>query len=443
MIKKFILTALVALSIPALVATAATPALSISGGANGEATVQVTGGEISAPVQLFYFSPSTGIYQNLSLGSTNTSGAFSGTVNTSTLGNFGANLSLPVYVQVGGYESARVMWPFTTSTGGTISFSGSPTVSVGGTGTLTLSGGNGNYYILNNSNSNGVSASISGNTLTLRGTANGQANITVCATGGGCGTITTTAQGTGAPTLSASNLTVNHNGQGSITLSGGTSPYTVSVLSGTGVSTTLMGNTLFINGHATGTTMLNVCSANGGCSPLAVNVQAQSNTNTGTNTGTVGGLEISLPITVGQNLQLGLTGNGNGSFFIQSPMSSPALASISGNTLMINGQVVGTGTLTVCQSGGSCLPIRLSVSPSMQLTGTGGGHLFMSNLGVGASGQDVIELQTRLKEMGYFHANITGYFGGQTKAAVQRFQRDNGISATGFVGVQTRAALNR
>lgn len=449
MIKKYILTALVALSIPALVASAATPLLSVSSAGNGQASVQITGGEINSPVVLYYFSPQVGIYQGYSLGSTNASGTFSGNVNSNILGNFGANFNMPVYVQVGGYESARVMWPSGALSGtGSIFFSNSsPTVSVGGTGTVTLSGGSGTYYIMNNSNMGGVSASISGNTLTLQGAAAGTANITVCSTGGGCGTFTTTVSGTGSPTVSSSNLNVNMGGQGSVTLSGGTSPYTVSVLSGTGVSTTLMGNTLYINGHATGTNTLNVCSANGSCTPVTVNVQAQSNTggNTGGSTGSTGGqsnLSLSLPISVGQNLKLAINGSGSGSFYIQSPMTWPALASINGNTLTINGQAVGSGTLTVCQTGGSCLPIQLAVSQPA-LTGTGGGHLFMSNLGMGAMGQDVIELQTRLKELGYFHANITGYFGGATKAAVQRYQRDMGISATGFVGVQTRAMLNR
>ena len=77
------------------------------------------------------------------------------------------------------------------------------------------------------------------------------------------------------------------------------------------------------------------------------------------------------------------------------------------------------------------------------LTGTGGGYFFDFNLGVGASGTDVMELQKRLSDEGYFHANITGYFGGATKAAVQRYQRDHGIVATGFVGTQTRATLNQ
>lgn len=443
MIKKYVLGVLAVLAVPAMIAYAATPTLSLSGSSNSTASVDVTGGEFNSPVTLYYYSPHTGTYHGYSLGSTNAQGSFSGTLNANTFGSLGINWNMPVYVQVGGYESGRVIWPTgSTNTSSNLSFSSSfPNVSVGGSGSVTLSGGNGSYYIASNSNSGGVSASISGNTLNFQGLANGQANIVICSTNGSCGTVTTTVGGSANPTLSSSTINVNHGGQGSITLSGGSGPYSVSVLSGNGVSTTLIGNTLYVNGAATGTTMLNVCSSNGSCSPLAVNVQAQSSPNTGT--GSNSGFSIALPLSVGQNLSLSLLG-GNGSFYLQSPMSSPALASISGNTLMLNGSMAGSGTVTVCQSGtNNCLPIMLSVSNQTALTGTGGGWLFSTNLGMGASGQDVSELQQRLKDEGYFHANVTGYFGGATKAAVQRYQRAHNISATGFVGVQTRAMLNQ
>ncbi|KXZ40301.1 Peptidoglycan-binding (PGRP) domain of peptidoglycan hydrolases-containing protein [Alkalithermobacter thermoalcaliphilus JW-YL-7 = DSM 7308] len=61
---------------------------------------------------------------------------------------------------------------------------------------------------------------------------------------------------------------------------------------------------------------------------------------------------------------------------------------------------------------------------------------------MGMSGEEVSNLQRRLKELGYFNHNITGYFGTITKAAVQNFQRDSGIAADGIVGPQTINALN-
>jgi peptidoglycan hydrolase-like protein with peptidoglycan-binding domain len=69
---------------------------------------------------------------------------------------------------------------------------------------------------------------------------------------------------------------------------------------------------------------------------------------------------------------------------------------------------------------------------------------FNANFGQGGAGDDVRELQERLRALGYFtFPTSTGYFGPITFAAVQAFQRANGIPATGFVGPLTRAALNK
>ncbi len=50
-------------------------------------------------------------------------------------------------------------------------------------------------------------------------------------------------------------------------------------------------------------------------------------------------------------------------------------------------------------------------------------------------------VQVQLQADGYFHAEPTGYFGPQTRAAVRRFQAARGLAADGIVGPATRAAL--
>ncbi len=65
-----------------------------------------------------------------------------------------------------------------------------------------------------------------------------------------------------------------------------------------------------------------------------------------------------------------------------------------------------------------------------------------SNLSYGRKSQEVTVLQSILVASGYLSATPNGYFGYQTKAAVQNFQLDNGIRATGTVGPETREALN-
>jgi hypothetical protein len=70
-------------------------------------------------------------------------------------------------------------------------------------------------------------------------------------------------------------------------------------------------------------------------------------------------------------------------------------------------------------------------------------YVFANNLTVGSRGDAVTALQNDLIAAGHnIAAGATGYFGSQTKAAVQAYQTENGIPSTGFVGPLTRAALN-
>lgn len=64
------------------------------------------------------------------------------------------------------------------------------------------------------------------------------------------------------------------------------------------------------------------------------------------------------------------------------------------------------------------------------------------NLSFGMTDDQVTILQNLLAAHGYFSGTATGYFGGQTQAAVERFQSANGISPIGIVGPATREALN-
>ena len=62
------------------------------------------------------------------------------------------------------------------------------------------------------------------------------------------------------------------------------------------------------------------------------------------------------------------------------------------------------------------------------------------SLSFGARSADVTRLQSALARLGYT-AQVTGYFGPVTEAAVRRFQRDHGVDAIGVYGPRTRAAL--
>ena len=59
----------------------------------------------------------------------------------------------------------------------------------------------------------------------------------------------------------------------------------------------------------------------------------------------------------------------------------------------------------------------------------------------GSSGSVVTQIQTKLKNWGYYNGTIDGIFGSKTEAAVELFQRKNGLTVDGKVGAATLRAL--
>lgn len=59
----------------------------------------------------------------------------------------------------------------------------------------------------------------------------------------------------------------------------------------------------------------------------------------------------------------------------------------------------------------------------------------------GSRGNEVTQIQTKLKRWGYYNGTIDGIFGTQTLNAVKRFQSKNGLTADGIAGTQTLNAM--
>ena len=55
-------------------------------------------------------------------------------------------------------------------------------------------------------------------------------------------------------------------------------------------------------------------------------------------------------------------------------------------------------------------------------------------LKIRCEGQKVVDLQMRLRDLGYFNYKVTGYFGTATADAVRLFQEVNGLQVDGSVG---------
>ena len=60
---------------------------------------------------------------------------------------------------------------------------------------------------------------------------------------------------------------------------------------------------------------------------------------------------------------------------------------------------------------------------------------------IGSTGNEVSQIQSRLKEWGYYSGAVDGIFGTATRNAVINFQKANGLTADGIVGSKTLAAI--
>jgi lipoprotein-anchoring transpeptidase ErfK/SrfK len=83
-----------------------------------------------------------------------------------------------------------------------------------------------------------------------------------------------------------------------------------------------------------------------------------------------------------------------------------------------------------------------SVSASPTPTSTPTKPPAPKKLKVGAKGAEVVALQKRLTELGYWNGKADGNFGGTTQQAVFALQKAAGIGRDGTVGPQTRKALD-
>ena len=59
----------------------------------------------------------------------------------------------------------------------------------------------------------------------------------------------------------------------------------------------------------------------------------------------------------------------------------------------------------------------------------------------GSSGSVVTQIQTKLKNWGYYTGEVDGVYGSKTEEAIKKFQQKNGLTVDGQAGPQTLAAL--
>ncbi|MBI5530197.1 MAG: hypothetical protein HY918_01725 [Candidatus Doudnabacteria bacterium] len=234
-----------------------------------------------------------------------------------------------------------------------------PSLSVGQSLTVGLSGGSSStYYISNNSYPTVVNAVISNSNLVITANSTGSSTITVCSSSGACGSLIVTVAYTsngGTLQLSQTSISLLVGQVLSVTVSGGTSPYFLGSNSGAIFQGSLNGNILSISGIAAGAADLNVCSSGGACVSLSVVVNSSgtatpisfSQNNLSLNTGAVSAVTIT----------------GAGGYYVSSSSNTNvATAQINGNTILVSALAVGNTNISICQSGGQCSILFVTVS---------------------------------------------------------------------------------
>ena len=68
---------------------------------------------------------------------------------------------------------------------------------------------------------------------------------------------------------------------------------------------------------------------------------------------------------------------------------------------------------------------------------------FTEYLKLGSSGDEVLQLQKKLKTLGFYKGKLDGGFGTTLEKSVKAFQKAHKLPQVGTVGPKTRAILNK
>jgi hypothetical protein len=306
---------------------AITPTVVLSNLGNNQVQMNVTG-DSGVPVNLYYYTQYQSSAENVGIiGYTSSNQYLSATI---SYGQYNIPSNAYVYVMIDGAISQSVQWPYYTNTNGTtysgtsystVSFSqNNITVAPNQTTQVTLYGGSGtSYYISQNSSL--VSASISGNTLTISGNESGTGTLVVCSSNSSCGTLSLT--------VTTSSYTYPYTNS-SYPYTNSSYPYTNSSYPYTNSSYPYTNSSYPYPTYQTYT-------------PISLSRGA-------------------INLNTGQQEYLNIYGNGGYSIYSNSNPYA-VTSGINSNTLWINGIEPGTSYVMVCESvGSSCTTLYVNVN---------------------------------------------------------------------------------
>ena len=106
--------------------------------------------------------------------------------------------------------------------------------------------------------------------------------------------------------------------------------------------------------------------------------------------------------------------------------------------------VAAAGLFVYCSAAAIAAPRAKAQNAATYAAECNAGEVAVSAVAVlrkGSKGNEVKEVQRRLKQWGYYSGSVDGVFGAGTRAAVIAFQKKNGLTADGVVGKATYKAL--
>jgi hypothetical protein len=364
---KIIITATILSLFTATIATAGlaqaaiTPTLSLSTAGGDSVNVSVSA-DPNANVMFYYNVASASGMQTMTLGTTNSSGYFSTTLNA---GSYNINSGQSVYVIVDGAQSAMQAWPSPTGTP-TLNES-SLTVGLGQSASVYSQGSSAAIYMSTNSDPSVATVQTNGTEITVTGEQTGSTNAEICYTGtaANCVNLYITVQAGSVLSFSENNFTVAV-GQGTtVTVSGGSGSYSITSNSQPSIASAILsGNSISISPLEVGTTDVDVCDTDGNCGTLYITVGSSSSN------GSIYFSSTNPTMTIGQIINVTVSG-GSGYYVTGDSNPSVASQSFSGSTLTISAITDGSTAITVCSNSNGCGTLDVSVGSS----GTSGGDV--------------------------------------------------------------------
>lgn len=469
--------------------------LTITGGTTGASTVTIcattsncgslyvtVGASSGSPITFSQSSPTVSMGQNLSVTVSGGSGSYylptvptnivQATVSGNIINLAGVNAGTgTLSVCSNGTSACGSLYVTVSSAVSNSPISFNPTsvsINVGQSTNVYLNGAGG-YYLSGGQSTSIATMSLNGSTAIVTGMGPGSTNLTICQNGGQCSTLPVMVSGSGSGILSFSPASATLSiGQSQAVNISGSGNYYISGTQNTGIATaSINGNILNVAAVGLGSTNLTICQNGGQCSVLYITVSSS-----GYQSGTPSFSQNNVSVAMGQNQMIALTGSGN--YYLASNQNpGVAIVAVSTNSVLVNGVAPGSTSASICQNGGQCNTLYVTVTAAMtnpsisdlaqlqalqaqlaqlqalaaeqggQNSGVSANFKFYRPLSYGMRHSDVAELQNRLRQEGIYSGPVTGFFGAQTMAALKQYQRLHGLSPLGSLGPGTRALLNR